>query len=455
MAPTKGSTLLAPMPGPRQVVITGVGPITAFGAGMEPLWTALEEGRTGIAPITAFDASGFRSRFAGFVPVERFDPRSVVPKSYRKAAKVMSRDIELAVGAAAAAIADAGLVTRGTDPEGTPTIPSDRMGCHIGAGLIAAEVDELTGALAASTNPDGSLSLARWGESGMQNLTPLWMLKYLPNMLACHVTIIHDCQGPSNTITCAEASGGLSIGESMRVIERGDADACLSGGAESKLNPMGLLRQQFAGRICEAGEGADPARIVRPYSSDADGTVVGEGGGILVLEAAETALARGRRPLAALAGFGAAQAAASDGAGIRLDPSGEEVSAAIERALANAGLRADEVDAIAPFGSGIRAVDAVERSGLARVFGDRLGRIPLITVVPNVGDCAAGSGAISIALAATSLARQRLPGRLNAGMVNGLDAGAAPGRDAALRAIVATSVGLGGQVAAVVLRRIA
>ena len=97
----------------------------------------------------------------------------------------------------------------------------------------------------------------------------------------------------------------------------------------------------------------------------------------------------------------------------------------------------------------------MERSGLARVFGDRLARIPLITVVPNVGDCAAGSGAISIALAATSLARQRLPGRLNAGMVNGLDAGAAPGRDAAVRAIVATSVGLGGQVAAVVLRRIA
>ena len=86
------------------------------------------------------------------------------------------------------------------------------MGCHIGAGLIAADIDELTAALAASTASDGSFDIGRWGEAGMQNLTPLWMLKYLPNMLACHVTIIHDCQGPSNTITCAEASGGLSIG---------------------------------------------------------------------------------------------------------------------------------------------------------------------------------------------------------------------------------------------------
>jgi 3-oxoacyl-[acyl-carrier-protein] synthase II len=201
------------MSGPRRVFISGVGPITTFGVGMDPLWAALVEGRSGIAPITRFDASGFGCPFAAEVSAETFNPRQWVPKSYRKAAKVMSRDIELAVGAAAAAIAEAGLTTRGTDPDAAPTLPPARVGCHIGAGLIAADVDELTAALVSSVGDDGAFSLARWGEAGMQNLTPLWMLKYLPNMLACHVTIIHDCQGPSNTITCAEASGGLDRGE--------------------------------------------------------------------------------------------------------------------------------------------------------------------------------------------------------------------------------------------------
>lgn len=420
---------------------------------MQPLWEALCEGRTGIGPITAFDATGFRCGLAASVPPEKFDPRSVVPKSYRKAAKVMSRDIELAVGAAVAAIADAGLVTRGTDPDATPTIPPNRVGCHIGAGLIAADVDELTAAISASTAADGSFDIGRWGESGMQNLTPLWMLKYLPNMLACHVTIIHDCQGPSNTITCAEASGGLSIGESMRVIERGDADCCLSGGAESKLNPMGLLRQEFAGRIAKAGAELDPATIVRPFAEDACGTVVGEGGGILVLEAEASAKARGVRIHAELAGFGAAHAAAFDGAGMDLDPAGEEIAAAIEAALEDAGVPAGEVDAIAPYGSGIASVDAVERAGLSRVFAARMSEIPLITTVPNVGSCAAGAGAIPIAVAAQCLGAQRLPARLNAGRVTGLEAGAAPARDASLRSVLAVSIGLGGQVAAVLLRR--
>ena len=441
------------MADPRPVVITGLGPISAFGVGMQPLWEALCEGRTGIAPITALDATGFRSCLAASLPADKFDPRSVVPKSYRKAAKVMSRDIELAVGAAAAAIADAVLVTRGTDPDASPTIVPARVGCHIGAGLIAADVDELTAALAASTASDGSFDIGRWGETGMQNLTPLWMLKYLPNMLACHVTIIHDCQGPSNTITCAEASGGLSIGESMRVIERGDADCCLSGGAESKLNPMGLLRQEFAGRIAKACGETDPATIVRPFAEDAGGTVVGEGGGILVLEAESSARGRGVRIHAELAGFGAAHAAAFDGAGMELDPAGEEIAAAIEAALEDAGVPAGEVDAIAPYGSGIPSIDAVERAGLAKVFRDRVASIPLITTVPNVGSCAAGAGAIPVAVAAQCLATQRLPARINAGRISGLDAGPAPCREASLRTVLAVSIGLGGQVAAVLLRR--
>src|SRR5690606_630761 len=228
-----------------------------------------------LAPITRFDASGFGCSLGG--EIRDFSARDYVPKGYRKAVKVMARDTEIAVGAAKLAVEDAGLVTRGVlaDGDATPTTyPAGRMGCQIGAGLIAAEVDELAAALVTARREDGGVDMKAWGGphggggGGMENLTPLWLLKYLPNMLACHVTIIHGAEGPSNTITCAEASGLLSIGESMRVIERGAADACFSGGAESKINPMGLLRIDLAGRLAKSGCETDRSRIVRPYAAE-------------------------------------------------------------------------------------------------------------------------------------------------------------------------------------------
>src|SRR5688572_645410 len=215
----------------RQVVITGLGAVSALGMGVGPLWEGLCAGRSALKRITRFDPSGFPCRLAGEATAFA-SARDQVPKSYRKAVKVMARDIELAVAAAKGAVEDAGLTTRGTLPEDSTdptTYPPSRMGCHIGAGLIAAETDELTMALVTSTDTSGKFDPKAWGnaaggQGALNNLQPLWLLKYLPNMLACHVTIIHGAEGPSNTITCAEASGLLSIGESVRVIQRGDAD---------------------------------------------------------------------------------------------------------------------------------------------------------------------------------------------------------------------------------------
>src|SRR5262245_16637321 len=144
------------MPTPRRrVVITGLGPITGFGVGIDPLWAALCEGRSAIRRIARFDASGFPCQIGAELPDNRFDLKTVVPKSYRKATKVMARDIELAVGAAAAAVSDAGVVTKAVNPDVPPTIAPGRFGCHIGAGLIAADVDELTAALVSSRDQDG------------------------------------------------------------------------------------------------------------------------------------------------------------------------------------------------------------------------------------------------------------------------------------------------------------
>jgi 3-oxoacyl-[acyl-carrier-protein] synthase II len=438
----------------RRVVITGTGTVTPFGLGTGALWSALCEGRSGIAPCRTFDFSGFPTSFVAQVPEGAFDVKAVVPKSYRKATKVMARDIELAVGAAMEAMNEAGLQTKAHE-SGSVTIPPERFGCHIGAGLIAAEENELTSALATARGADGAFDFGAWGGEGMKNLTPLWMLKYLPNMLACHVTIIHDCQGPSNTITCAEASSLLSIGESMRVIGRGDADACISGGAESKTNLMGMMRQHYARRVASTAPGEDPATVVRPFAPDAKGCVPGEGGGLLVLEAMETAKARGATPLAELAGFGASQSFCPDTLGVEPEPDGQGIADAIEAALADAGIGPDAVDAVIPFGTGVPMLDRAERAALERVFGVRASRVPLVTLAPAIGNAGAGNGAIAAAVAARCIAEQRLPARINTKGAQGLDADACPARAARVDTVLVFTPSLGGQNAAAVLRRIA
>ena len=438
----------------RRGVISGLGPVTPVGVGIDAMWEKSCEGGSAISRIEAFDASGFRSRHGGGISKDLFNVRDAVPKSYRKATKVMARDIEFAVGGAAAAVADAGLVTKAAGEE-TPTIAPDRMGCHIGAGLIAADVDELTMALARSVDEAGEFDYATWGEQGMSNLTPLWLLKYLPNMLACHVTIIHDCQGPSNTITCAESSATLSIGESMRVIQRNAADVCLTGGCDSKLNPMALLRQQFAGRLAATGEDdATAHEAVRPYAGDADGTLAGEGGGIIVLESLDSARERGVRAYAEVTGFGAAQSDCPDIVGMEFAEDDPGLPSAIHQALRAAGLEPGDIDAIVPSGTGIPAVDAADRRGMQAVFGDRLAEIPIMLPVPVYGLCGAGIGAISICLAAKAIEQQRLPARVNVASIDGLDAAASDARDANLGSILVFTTNLGGQSAAVVLSRI-
>ncbi|MEE2896169.1 MAG: beta-ketoacyl synthase N-terminal-like domain-containing protein [Planctomycetota bacterium] len=438
---------------PRRVVISGLGPVTPAGVGIDALWELACNGGHALSRIQCFDASGFRSRHGGEITRELFNVRDAVPKSYRKATKVMARDIEFAVGGAAAAVADAGLVTRATT-EDEPTIAPDRMGCHIGAGLIAADIDELTMALSRSTDDAGDFDYATWGREGMGNLTPLWLLKYLPNMLACHVTIIHDCQGPSNTITCAESSATLSVGESLRVIQRGAADACLTGGCDSKLNPMALLRQQFAGRLAETGDDDATAHAaVRPYASDADGTLAGEGGGILVMETLESVQGRGGRAYAEIAGAGAAQSACPDTVGMAFAEDDPGLESAIRQAIRASGLEPSDIDAIVPSGTGIPAVDAADRRGMEAVFGERLASIPLILPVSIVGLCGAGIGAVSLALAAKAIEAQRLPARVNVDSIDGLDAAASPARDADLRSILVFTTSLGGPSAAGVLTR--
>ncbi|MHC4496062.1 MAG: beta-ketoacyl-[acyl-carrier-protein] synthase family protein, partial [Planctomycetota bacterium] len=257
-----------------RVVITGLGAATPLGLTVGDTWAGLCAGRVGTDRITAFDPVGFTCKVAGQVPDYKI--RDHLPRSFRKAVKLMSRDIELSIIAANEALIHAGFVTKGIDPENINVDP-ERVAINLGAGLISCDLVELAPAVAASLT-DGKFDIRKWGKEGLEQVTPLWLLKYLPNMLACHIGIIHDIQGPSNTITCAEASSHLAIAEATQVIARGAGDIALAGGAEAKVNPIVMIRQCLLKRTTSENND-DPASACRPFDADAKGSVFGEAAG--------------------------------------------------------------------------------------------------------------------------------------------------------------------------------
>ncbi|MDB5331507.1 MAG: fabF 1, partial [Phycisphaerales bacterium] len=429
-----------------RVVITGIGVISPIGIGARTFWENLLAGKVGVRRITSFDPAGFPSQIAGEVPP--FKISEYVPKSYRKATKVMARDIELAVIAADDAFKDAGLQSKAyTD---SPTIPTARFGCNIGAGLISVDLDELTGAMHAAREGN-KLDLQRWGRDGMGQLTPLWLLKYLPNMLACHVTIIHELKGPSNTITCADASSHLAIGEAFRTLQRGDADLAICGGAETKVVPMSLMRQILLRRVTES-QNDSPEFAVRPFDADATGAVVGEGGGLFILEEYEHAKARGAKIYAEVAGFSASQDTykVTDP-----EPSGHSYGRAVSKALADAKVNATDVGLLVPHGLGIPSHDRAELAGLKAALGGALDTVPFAPIKAQIGNIAAGSG-VDAAAAVLSLHHGRIPGAVNTKKtIDGAKLNLRPEvRDAKIDVAVSSVYSLGGQNAALVFKKV-
>lgn len=430
----------------RRVVITGIGVVSPIGIGAQAFWNNLIAGQIGIQPIHSFDPSGFPSQIAGQVPQYRIS--DFVPKSYRKATKVMARDIELAVVAADDAFKNSGLHSKAyTD---SPTFDSKRFGCNIGAGLLSAELNELTAAMHTARNGN-TLDLQKWGKDGMGQLTPLWLLKYLPNMLACHVTIIHELMGPSNTITCADASSHLAIGEAFRTIQRGDADLAICGGAESKVNPMGLVRQCLLKRATSS-HNQSPENAVRPFDADASGLAIGEGGGLFILEDYERAKSRQAKIYAEVAGFGASQ----DSYKItNPDPSGHSYAQAIKNALADANAEPHQIGCLVPHGLGIPAFDRAELAGLKTALGHALSTIPLAPIKAQIGNLAAGCG-VDAAAAVLALQTGQIPPAINTRKpIDDMKLNVATqSRSATVNLALSTVYSLGGQNAALVFRKV-
>ena len=418
---------------PRRVVVSGIGVVSPLGQSAAGHFDALADLKCGIAPITAFAVGEFPVKCAG--EVRDFKGSKFLKN--RKAIKMMARDIQLSVAAASLAAKDAGIYDGVKDPT--------RLGVSMGAGLIPTELDELGAAVAVSLDEAKRFDLRKFGRDGLANLFPLWLLKYLPNMLNSHIAIEYDAQGPNNCITAGSASGLLAMGEAARVIERGDADLMLAGAAESKVHPLSLVRLYLAGKLSTAPDIAEKG--TRPFAKGRSGLAAAEAAAVLVLEELSHARARGARVYAEFAGFGT-----SCGGQLTEDvsPDGRAAVESMRAALADAKMGAGDIDAIMANASGL-SEDESEALAIARVMG--AGKAVTATRGAT-GHSMSASGALDAAVCAMALEKGVLPGTLGAGDAGGLPVTVvAQTREGGLAALLANAFSFGGQTASAVFRR--
>jgi 3-oxoacyl-[acyl-carrier-protein] synthase II len=384
----------------RRVVITGVGLVTPLGDRPDRVWAALSEGRGMVRPLEAFKIAGLPND-AG-AEIRDFDLENYAIPKYRKALrksrKYMARDIQLAVAAAQLAVHDAGFADGGVD--------ATRIGIDLGAGLISSELDELAPAIGQAT-PDGKpFDFQIWGRESIGMIEPIWLLKYLPNMLACHISILIDCQGPSNTITEADASSNLAIAEAARIIARGRADVMITGGADSKIHPLSVVRMALLENMSRwKGE---PSQSCRPFDRRRDGWVPGEGAGILILEERSHALRRGARIHGEVLGGGSGSDAMPAGG---LDPEGSGTAVAVKAALAEAGMNPADIGHVNAHGSATKVSDLAESRAFRRVFGPM--GVPVTALKGYMGNLVSGCGSVELIASLIGANRGSVPAILN------------------------------------------
>jgi 3-oxoacyl-[acyl-carrier-protein] synthase II len=372
----------------RDIVVTGVGVVSPIGIGKEPFWAALCAGRSGVRRLP-FDDPSMPVPFGGVVT--DFDPKQYVRP--RKSLKVMSRDIQLGFAAADMACVDAGLHETRPDPE--------RLGVILGSDLIPLELDELVGTYR-SCMVDGPFDFHRWGPAFQAELFPLWMLKYLPNMPACHIGIAQDARGPNNTVTLGDVSTLSAISEAARVLERGQADVIIAGGVSSRIHPALWARSQVIG---QSQRGDDPEAASRPFDALRDGLVNGEGSAALILETQSHAQARGARVLARVLGYAAAFEPRRD----RQPRQGTAIRRAILAALSAASLKPADVGFVAAHGASMVDDDRIEAQAIRDVLGD----VPVTAPKSCFGHLGGAAGALETALAVLAFQHGLVPPTLN------------------------------------------
>ncbi len=427
----------------RRVVVTGLGVVSPNGIGKEAFWSSCVGGTSGVGPIRCFDASGHPVRIAAEVP--ELDMSRFVPPEHRKSLKIMGRAARFGVAATGMALDDSSLELSRLDPE--------RVGVVMGGGLIPIDLTDLAPVLAAAVDADGKFQPQLLGERGRDALFPLWLLKYLPNMAAAHLSLIFRAQGPNSTITTACAAGTQAVGEAFRLIARDDADVCLAGGADSRMDPLLLLAYRALGALSPALRPA--AEVSRPFDAGRDGFVLGEGAGVMVLEELEQARRRGAVIYAEMLGLGTSFDAY---AVTKPDPEGRGAARAMTWALREAGVDPADVDYINAHGTSTRLNDQMETAAVKRVFGEGAHTLYLSSIKSMIGHLIGAAGAVEAVALALTLQRGVLPPTINLTQPDpdcDLDYVPKTAREYPVRTGLSTSFGFGGQNAALVMRRFA
>ncbi|MEC4669090.1 MAG: beta-ketoacyl-ACP synthase II [Nitrospirota bacterium] len=408
----------------RRVVVTGQGLVTPLGVGVEQTWKALCNGRSGIGRITRFDPAGFPCQIAG--EVKGFDPAQFIEK---KDIKKMDTFIQYAVGASRMAADDAGLKVTKDD--------ADRVGVYIGAGI---------GGLPAIEHYHKVLL-----EKGPARVSPFFIPMVIINLASGQVAIRLGARGPNSCAVTACATGNHCIGDALRIIQRGEADAMLAGGTESCISPLAVAGFSSARALSTRND--DPAHASRPFDRDRDGFVLGEGAGVLVLEEFERARRRGARIYCEVVGY----AMTSDAYHITAPPDdGEGAIRCMELAIQDAGVSKDDIGYINAHATSTFA-DKVETEAIKRVFGERAYRIPVSSTKSMTGHLLGAAGGVEAAFCVLAIHDGLVPPTTNLEHPDpecDLDYVPGQARSATVKVAMSNSFGFGGVNACLLFKRV-
>lgn len=413
------------MTGKRRVVVTGMGLVSPLGNDVQSSWSAALAGQSGVVPITAFDASLYSTRFGG--TIKQLDPSSWISA---KELKKMDPFIHYGLVAALQAWQDAGLsVTEANAP---------RIGVSMGSGIGGIGTIE--------QQHDVLLN------SGPRRISPFFVPSSIINMISGHLSIMLGLQGPNMAVVTACATGTHAIGDAMRMIQYGDADVMLAGGAEYATTQLGLAGFSAARALSQRND--DPQAASRPWDKDRDGFVLSDGAACLVLEEYEHARARGAQIYAELAGFGMSSDAhhmtmpLSDGSG---------AARCMQNALRDAGVNAEQVGYINAHGTSTPLGDVAETMAIKRAFGDHAFKLMVSSTKSMTGHALGAAGAIESIFCLLSLRDQRVAPTINLHAPDeGCDLDYVPleARDSKLDVVLNNSFGFGGTNATLVFRRL-
>jgi 3-oxoacyl-[acyl-carrier-protein] synthase II len=411
----------------RRVVVTGLGCVSPVGNTVQESWANLLAGKPGIDFITQFDASNFACKFAG--EVKGFNIGDYIPE---KEARHMDRFIHLGLAAACQAVEDSGLPSG----ESLPTELAERIGVNIGAGIGGLPMIEQTHAELVNRGP--------------RRVSPFFVPASIINMISGHVSIKYGFKGPNLAVVTACTTGLHAIGLSARLIEYGDADIMVTGGAESSVSPLGI--GGFAASRALSTRNDDPKTASRPWDKDRDGFVLGEGGGVLVLEEYEHAKARGARIYAELVGFGMSADAFHMTA-----PDVDGPRRAMTGALRNAGINPDQVDYLNAHGTSTPLGDVNETNAIKAALGDHAKTVVVNSTKSMTGHLLGGAGGIESVFTVLAVHHQKSPPTINIFNQDpacDLDYCANEGRDLKIDYAVKNNFGFGGTNGTLVFKRI-